>query len=92
MSTLFIVSLGHSLTRHQEKSGRELLEADNSLASEASGEENEDGTRGNRSTHFGGVSNRGGSLLQDDILSRVILAGDASGGGAGGIVFECEFL
>lgn len=62
------------LTSHQQGSRRELLEEHNTLAAEASREEDQDGSRRDAATELGGVVLLG-SGLGLDIIASVPLGG-----------------
>jgi hypothetical protein len=89
-NVFFLIS--SQLTRYKQKSRRKNLQADNSLASESTSQKDQDSARGDRSTDLGRVANRGRTLLDNNVISRVVSALLALNGGGGRFVFEGEFL
>lgn len=79
-------------TRDEQKAGRKDLEAHNSLASESASQQDQNGTRGDGGSDLGGVANRGRTLLDDNVVSRVVSSLLALSSGDRGLVLEGEFL
>lgn len=62
------------LTRDKDESRGQDLEGDDTLALEASSQEDEDSARGDAGADLRSVSDRGRTLLDNNILSRIVLA------------------
>ena len=62
------------LTSHKKQTRAQNLEGNNSLSLEAASEQDNHSSGGDGCSNLGGVSDGGGSLLQDNILGGVIFA------------------
>ncbi len=95
-STYFAPSLllknHQKLTRDKQKTRREGLQANNSLSSESTGQKDQDSARGDGGTDLGRVADRGRTLLDDNVISRVVSALLALNLRSSGLVLEGEFL
>ena len=78
---------------YKEETAVELLKENNTLSAEATSEEDEDGSRGNGSTQFGGPGDFTALLGYSDILSGVETRSLGSGDKTGStVLFTTDFL